>query len=159
MKSNQFTTMATLTLLILSIWLVATCTPITPGEGKPQIDVASGSINVTQAAHLEQTIEIDIGVFDPTAAAPYPSAATVTDSAVIAEIVDLLDQELPIGPAAACMEVFRLRFKLSDGSVQEFDYLCEPDGSVLSNDSVSDLKGKSVQAPAELALIIRGQIP
>ena len=159
MKTQPTNRLITQSLLVLIAYVLSACVPIVPGEGKPQIDLPSGSVNVAQAANLTQTTEIDIGVFDTTAATPYPSAATVSDPAVIAEIVGLLDQEVPVGPAATCMEAYRLRFRLADGVVQEFDYFCEPDGSILSNDSVSELKGKSVQAPAELAVIIRKQIP
>lgn len=146
-------------LYILIVSILVACVPITPGESKPQISAPSGSVNVAQAAGLAQTTEIDIGVFNTTAAAPYPSAATVSDPAIIAKIVGLLDQQLPVGPTAACMEAYRLRFKLTDGSVQEFDYFCEPDASLLSNDSVTELKGKSIQAPPELATIIEQQLP
>lgn len=138
--------------LVVSLILSA-CAPVT---SRP--DTASTkTVNVVNIANLRQTVEIEIGGFDATATTPYPAIATITDSALVAEFVDVLDTELATGPAAACLDAYRLRFLLGDGTLQEFGYLCEPEPALLRSE-LPALLGQSIQAPEELAALVQEQI-
>ncbi len=140
-------------LVVLVVLILSACTPV---SSRPDAAPAN-TVNVVNIANLRQTVQIEIGGFDPTATTPYPAIATITDSEAIAEFVDVLDTELATGPAAACLDAYRLRFLLSDGTLQEFGYLCEPEPALLRSELPS-LAGQSIEAPEELAALVQEQV-
>jgi hypothetical protein len=139
--------------VVLAVLTLGACSPV---NDRPDV-APTNTVNVVTIANLRQTVEIEIGGFDATAATPYPAIATITDPAVVAEFVDVLDTELVTGPAAACLDAYRLRFRLSDGTLQEFGFLCEPEPALLRSE-LPELAGQSIQAPKELAALVQEQV-
>jgi hypothetical protein len=149
-------------LLLLCALLLAACAPVQappPGAttGATTPATSGATANLVELAGLDRAQSIEIGVFDTTAAVPYPAAATVADAAEVARFVALLDQPLPLGPAAACLDAYRLRFTLDDGSVREIGFACQTTPTVLRAE-FSGLQGRSLAAPAELAALVAAQL-
>jgi len=79
------------------------------------------SVNVVRAAGLSNTVEIEI---TEVAESGYLHQVTITDSQIIDRIVAALNQDLELGPGSLCMARYKLRFHLTEGAVQEFEYSC-----------------------------------
>lgn len=145
-------------LLVLAALTAAACAPIAPGPAlqptaEPGAAAAADRANLVESGDLRRTQAIEIGVFNPTSALPYPAAATVTDPAGVERFIEVLDQPLALGPAAACLDAYRLRFTLDDGSVREIGFACEGEPAVLRAE-FGGLQGRSLPAPADLAALV-----
>ena len=152
-------------LLLTCLWLVSGCVlppppsgtvpPPTPdGSGAPANGAA---INVAALARLGETEQIEIEQLASDPNQGYQLAATIADPAIIDEFVDVLDTNLELGPRVTCLDQYRLRFTRTDGTVHEFGYFCEPDGSFLHGDAPF-LEGYDVQPPARLHELIQEQL-
>lgn len=90
------------------------------------------AVNPVAAAGLEQAVAIEIlELLESDAAIEYQARWTIDQPDEVAELVSALDTELTLGPLARCIEQYRLRFRLADGSVEEFGYFCGDDGAFL----------------------------
>lgn len=88
-----------------------------------------GTLNVVTAAGLRETksIAIDERANDGS----YKSATIITDIGVVTKIVATLDIPPPLRRRVQCLERYRLRFTLRDGSTQTFGYSCDASGNFL----------------------------
>jgi hypothetical protein len=77
---------------------------------------------------LNLTNQIDVInlLHPPAQGADAMGPLAITDPVVIEKIVASLDQNLELRARSDCKSVFVLRFQLSDGRHQEFEYGCDP---------------------------------
>ena len=104
----------------------------------PTIHWPKGQVNIARAARLAQTVLIEIveekmPLASPPGSAPErkavpPRRVLIRDRQTIAQIVQALDREVPLGVPPACIRQYAVRFHLSNNVVGEFDYMCEPVG-------------------------------
>jgi hypothetical protein len=107
--------------------LLAACQTAGPEPGA----TTSATVNLVVAAGLSQTTSVEILELAVTQAGPeYNLRRSLDQPQDVAALIAALDVELPLGPAARCIERYRLRFHLADGGAEEFAYSCE-DGHVF----------------------------
>lgn len=153
--------LARLVVGMLSLYLLLGCVlpPTTPPATLPAENPGEGAtVNVAAMARLGETTQIEIQRFVETPSAGYESAATLTDTALIEQIVDTLDAALPLSPRASCVESYRLIFTLESGSVHTFGYLCEGSAENILRGDVPFLAEEDVQPPAQLRELIEQQL-
>jgi hypothetical protein len=90
-----------------------------------------GGINVVREAGLASTTAVEISEQANRPGMGALRQGAITDPATIEQLVVALDRRLPLGPLAQCPPEYRLRFRLSDGRTEEFDYFCEGGASFL----------------------------
>ncbi|MFN8474914.1 MAG: hypothetical protein U0822_22190 [Anaerolineae bacterium] len=113
---------------------------------------AHGSVNVVQAAGLDQTTQLEIIQTTPVGQAG--AARVLTDTASIQPFIAALNQELPLRPRSRCLGQYRLRFHLSNGQVQEFEYFCQGGASFLRGDQAFWV-GQEVGPPPEFDRLVQ----
>jgi hypothetical protein len=111
-------------------------------------------INVAREAGLASATTIEILESAAESPTDFVLRTTIGDPGTIQEVVKELDRRMPLGPPAVCLPQYRLRFRLSDGRVEEFDYFCEGGTSFLRG-SQPFWKMQQVQPPAEFDLLVR----
>jgi hypothetical protein len=110
-------------------------------------------INVVQKAGLESTTRIEILKSTSESPTNFVMMTTINDSATIQELVEELDRRSALGPPAACLPQYQLRFQLADGQVEEFDYYCE-DGTSFLRGSQLFWRMQEIQPPTEFDLLM-----
>lgn len=115
---------------------------------------ALGSVNVVREAGLASTVAVEIKEQANKPGMARPRERTITDPATIEQLVNVLDQRLPLGPLAQCLPDYRLRFRLVDGRAEEFDYFCSGGASFLRG-SQPFWKQREIRPPPEFDELMR----
>lgn len=113
---------------------------------------ANGLVNVVQAAGLDQTTQLEIMQIAPTGQAS--AGRVLTEAASIQPFIAALNQELPLRPRSRCLGQYRLRFHLTNGQIQEFEYYCQGDASFLRGDQAF-WAGQEIESPAEFDRLVK----
>ena len=113
-----------------------------------------GGINVVREAGLASTVAVEISEQANKPGMDRLRQGTITDPAMIGQMVKALDQRLRLGPLAQCVPDYRLRFRLADGRAEEFDYFCEGGVSFLRG-SQPFWKQQEIRPPAEFDELMR----
>lgn len=119
-------------LTVLVVLILAGCVPA-GGASNGNSIADQLQLNVVEAATLQDTVSIEIDEFlvGGTEMSEHKFIVVISDPDVVMEIVSALDIALPLKPRAQCLERYRLRFILSDETVQEFGYSCGASGDFL----------------------------
>ncbi len=108
---------------------------------------ATGSrTNLTRAAHLEQTLAIEIAQFDSSAVTPPQSQSAnpwqvrtrIEDKVLVQKFARALDIDLDVGMMPACIPEYEIRFYRSDGAVVRLGYMCRRDDAYAISGEASD---------------------
>jgi hypothetical protein len=110
-------------------------------------------INVVRETGLATTTRIEILKSTSDAPTDFVLMTAISDSATIQELVKDLNRRSMLGPPAACLPQYRLRFRLADGQVEEFDYYCE-DGTSFLRGSQLFWHMQEIQPPTEFDLLM-----
>jgi hypothetical protein len=113
-----------------------------------------GGINIVREGGLAGTTQIEILESPAEAPTDFVLRTTIADSVTTEQLVKMLDRRLPLGPPAACLPQYRLRFRLADGRVEEFDYFCEGGTSFLRG-SQPFWKMQEIKPPAEFDALMQ----
>jgi serpin B len=144
--------------LIMSAPLLSGCRPMAG-------PAATAPINVVEQAGLAKTVAIEIwertsmvsGETD-TLKDEYAPRLEITDPSVIEQIVAALDVDLEPGPLAQCTSAYRLRFRLSDGTVQQFGYACETGEAAFLRGEQAFWNEMQITPPAGFDALMREQL-
>lgn len=134
----------------LALWVIVilgACAPV--AAPAPAVE----RLNLAAAAGLGEATAVDVLEFTPAGAERYTLRATVTDAGELGPIVAYLNQENRVGPAPACVALYRLRFQYSDGTVRTFDLACDETTALLFGDDPL-LRGRSVSFDAALIQLL-----
>lgn len=123
-----------------------------------EADRAAATLNLVAAAHLSRTIAVEILERDETMPAFYVYRQTITDPAIIAQLVTALDVKLPGEGRAQCPAFYKLRFQLADGTSQEIAYTCEHATPAFLHGTQAFWEGQAVIAPDEFNRVIEAQL-
>lgn len=115
-------------------------------------------INPVQQAGLEDTVEIEVLELNMDASTGYISQVTISDPDTIAQIIAALDVDLLLGPRARCPAWYRLLFRLTDGSVQEFGIGCDAENPTFVRGEQGFWLGYDAELPAQLTPLIQAQL-
>jgi hypothetical protein len=113
-----------------------------------------GGIDVAREARLASTTAIEISEQANKPGMDRLRQGAVTDPATIDQLVKSLDRRLPLGPLTECLPQYRLRFRLADGTTEEFGYFCEGGASFLGG-SQPFWKSQQIQPPAEFDALMQ----
>jgi len=123
-----------------------------------EADRAAATLNLVAAAHLSRTIAVEILERDETMPAFYVYRQTITDPAIIAQLVTALDVKLPGEGHVQCPAFYKLRFQLADGTSQEIAYACEHATPAFLHGTQAFWEGQAVIAPDEFNRVIEAQL-
>ena len=133
----------------------AACTPITVTPATP---ASAPALNIVDEAGLRDAVAIEILEFTPAAATQYTVRTTVTAPDAMGEITAFPDQETPLGPAPACIALYRLRFVMAGDEVRTFDLACDETTGVLFGDDLL-VRDRSVQFDTALIQLLNAHLP
>jgi len=130
--------------------VVAACATPTPAATPPDLPGVAGptttlTVNVFAAAGLDAAIALDI-LEHPAPGEPLVVRARVSEAEQLAGLTAALDAALALQPRARCLERYRLRFTLRDGTQPEFGYACEG-GEAWLRGAQPFWQGQDVVAP------------
>lgn len=147
------------------VWVVAvaacttpTATPAAaptsaaPAEGP----TAAATVNVVEAAGLRAAIALEILEY-LTPGQPPVARAQVTEAEQLAGLIAALDVEVALQPRARCLERYRLRFTLSDGTQPEFGYVCA-DGGAWLRGAQAFWQFRDIAAPEAFRQLVDAQL-
>lgn len=123
-----------------------------------EADRTETTLNLVAAAHLSRTIAVEILERDETMPAFYVYRQTITDPAIITQLVAALDVKLPGEGRAQCPAFYKLRFQLADGTSQEIAYACEHATPAFLHGTQAFWEGQAVIAPDEFNRVIEAQL-
>jgi hypothetical protein len=109
---------------------------------------ALGGINVVRETGLTATTAVEISEQANRPGMDRLRQGTLTDPAAIEQLVKALDRRLPLRPLTECLSQYRLRFRLADGTSEDFGYFCESGSSFLRG-SQPFWKQLQIQPPTE----------
>jgi putative hemolysin len=122
------------------------------------VPTAAMAVNPVQQAGLDNTVEIEILELNMDASTSYISRLTISDPDVVAQIVAVLDADLPLGPRLRCPDWYRLRFYLADGSMQEFGIGCSAESPTFLHGGQDFWQDQDGAIPPQLAPLIQAQL-
>jgi hypothetical protein len=160
---RQWRERVTIPIFLGGLLLAACALPAAPPGAPVPTPAQSGpyelgdQVNVAEQAGLADTVRVEISEFSDQGEPGYQDAATVEDPETIAQFVEILDTELELKPRVVCVDRYQLRFHLGDGTVHEFGYFCEPDGSFLHG-GPPFLTGYDVQPAQRLQALIEEEV-
>jgi putative hemolysin len=115
-------------------------------------------INPAQQAKLEDTVEIEVLELDMDASTGYVSRVTISDPDAIAQIVAALNVDLRLGSRLRCPEWYRLRFRLADGSVEEFGIGCSGESPTFVRGGQDFWQNQDGELPPQFNRLIQAQL-
>jgi putative hemolysin len=115
-------------------------------------------INPTDLAGLDGTVEIEVLELNAEAATGYVHRLTISDADVIAGIVFALDVDLKLGPRVRCPAWYTLRFRLSNGAVQELGLGCDAENPTFVRGGQDFWQGQDAEPPAQFVALIQEQL-
>lgn len=113
-------------------------------------DIERRTMNIVSRGDLRSTTLIEMRRRDGTG--QFALKSTVTESSEIKAIVDALDVPVLLGPAASCIEVFRLVFVTSSGN-HTIGTICGGNSRLIRGDQ-EFWAGQDANAPVEFGAII-----
>jgi len=115
-------------------------------------------INPVEQAGLNGATEIQVLELNMDAATGYVHRLTISDPEVIAQIVAALDVQLKLGPRARCLAWYTLRFRLADGSVQEFGLGCDAENPTFLRGGQDFWQDQDAEPPTQFWVLIQAQL-
>ena len=109
----------------------------------------AGTINVVQAAGLEDTESIElVSLPEPGSEGKPELVGSIDDQTEVHAMMQSLDRDLPLEPGVLCVEHYKLRFVQPDGSAVEMGYRCDPETVFLRGDQAF-WNGQQIHPPPE----------
>ncbi len=115
-------------------------------------------VNPVQQAGLGDTVEIEILELNMDASTGYISRLTISDPDTIAQIVAALDADMRLGSRLRCPDWYRLRFRLADGSVQEFGIGCSAENPTFLRGGQDFWQDQDGELPPQFNTLIQAQL-
>jgi len=136
--------------LLLLLWLVG-CTPVAlPAPAD------AATMNLAQVADLATTTQVEIRTLDE-ASDTYLPTSTISDPAVLAPLIEALNQPLLLQPALFCRAQYELVFQLADGKALTFNYGCVAETGSYLQGGETPLQDQAIEPPAAFQALITGQ--
>ncbi|MBN1813159.1 MAG: DUF333 domain-containing protein [Anaerolineae bacterium] len=115
-------------------------------------------VNPVQQAGLEGTVEIEVLELNLDASTTYISRVIISDPDAIAQIVAALDVDLRLVSPLRCPAWYKLRFRLTDGSVQEFGLGCSAENPTFLRGGQDSWQGYDADLPPQFNALIQAQL-
>jgi putative hemolysin len=115
-------------------------------------------VNPAELAGLGDTVEIEILELNTEAATGYVHRLTISDPDVVDWIVSALDVDLNLGPRVRCPAWYTLRFRLSDGEVQELGLGCNAENPTFVRGGQDFWQGQDAEPPLQLSMLIQERL-
>jgi putative hemolysin len=118
-------------------------------------------INLVELAGLAETVDIEILESAAVEFSGYVHRLTISAPDVVARIVAALNVEIRLRPVvedARCPGWYLLRFRLTDGAVQEFGYGCDAGDTSVLRGLQGFWQGQDAEPPAQFSMLIQEQL-
>jgi putative hemolysin len=124
-----------------------------------QAEDGLGSVNVVEAAGLEETVSLDIMELNlEPADEPYEHLLTIDNEGSLEVIIEALNVVIRPGLRLACIPIYQLNFHLADGSTWLLEYSCGDDQGNFMRGGQPLFDGKDYVPPAAFNELMRQHI-